>query len=156
MDAKLPHFEHTSIDDIPAVAARVRKSFLTHKTRSLDFRLQQLRKLYWALKDNADIIVDACKKDLGKPTFETHLSELSWCMNDIVFMQKNLTRWAKDEKPEDIPLMNQLMGPRIRKDPLGAVLIIGCVNTSAPPSSFQSTDTAPAHSTSPSSCLSDR
>lgn len=130
MATKLPPFEHTSIDDIPAVAARVRKSFLTHKTRPIEFRLQQLRKLYWALKDNTDAIIEACRLDLGKPTFETHIAELSWTMSDIVFMQKNLARWAKDETPEDIPLTNRLMGPRIRKDPLGAVLVIGYIELS--------------------------
>jgi beta-apo-4'-carotenal oxygenase len=127
MAAKLPPFEHTSIDDIPAVAARIRQSFLSHKTRPLAFRLVQLRKLYWALKDNEALILAACSQDLGKPTFETHLSELSWCMNDIVFMQNNLPRWAQDEKAADIALTNKLMSPRIRKDPLGAVLVIGCV-----------------------------
>ncbi|KAL5422853.1 hypothetical protein PMIN04_004368 [Paraphaeosphaeria minitans] len=128
MAAKIPPFEHTSLDDIPAVAARIRQGFLSHKTRPLEFRLVQLRKLYWALKDNAALIIEACKQDLGKPTFETHLSELSWCMNDIVFMQNNLPRWAKEEKAEDINLTNKLMGPRIRKDPLGAVLVIGAFN----------------------------
>ncbi|KAL1610695.1 Hexadecenal dehydrogenase [Paraconiothyrium brasiliense] len=121
MAAKIPPFEHTSLDEIPVVAARIRQSFLSHKTRPLEFRLVQLRKLYWALKDNEDLIVEACKQDLGKPTFETHLAELSWCMNDIVFMQNNLPKWAKDEKAEDINFTNKLMGPRIRKDPLGAV-----------------------------------
>ena len=77
------------------------------------------------MKDNADLITEACKKDLGKPSFETYLAEVSWCMNDIIFMTKHLPTWVKDEKPEYIALMNKLFGPRIRKDPLGAVLIIG-------------------------------
>ncbi|KAJ4299479.1 Hexadecenal dehydrogenase [Kalmusia sp. IMI 367209] len=128
MAAKIPPFEHTPLDDIPNVAARIRAGFVSHKTRPLEFRIQQLRKLYWALKDNEALILEACKQDLGKPSFETYMSELHWCMNDIVFMQKNLYRWAKDEKAEDIPLANKLMGPRIRKDPLGAVLVIGAFN----------------------------
>jgi len=123
--AKIPSFEHTPVDDIANIAARIRTSFLSHKTRPIEFRLTQLRKLYWGLKDNEALIIEACKKDLGKPSFETYMSELAWCMNDIVFMQKNLPRWAKDESPEDIPFTNKLMGPRIRKDPLGAVLVIG-------------------------------
>ncbi len=43
-------------------------------------------------------------------------------------MSNNLKKWAKDEKPDDIPLMNYFMSPRIRKDPLGCVLIIGPFN----------------------------
>ena len=49
-------------------------------------------------------------------------------MNDILFMIKNLQRFMKDEKAEDTSLMNMPMSPRIRKDPLGAVLIIGAYN----------------------------
>lgn len=43
-------------------------------------------------------------------------------------MSNNIARFAADEKPEDIPFTNKLMGPRIRKDPLGAALIIGAYN----------------------------
>ncbi|KAF1976732.1 aldehyde dehydrogenase [Bimuria novae-zelandiae CBS 107.79] len=128
MAAKLPPFEPTPLEDIPAISGRIRRGFLTHKTRPIEFRTAQLRKLYWALKDNEDLIIEACKRDLGKPTFETYLSELYWCMNDIVFMQKNLSRWAKEEKAENISFSNKLMGPRIRKDPMGAVLVIGAFN----------------------------
>lgn len=125
MAATLPPFTHTPLDDIAGVTARIRSGFLSSKTRPLEFRLQQLRKLYWAIKDNQDLVLEACKKDLNKPSFETYSSEIIWCMNDIIFMQKNLAKWTQDEKPDDIPLMNKLMGPRIRKDPLGAVLVIG-------------------------------
>jgi len=45
--AKLPEFKHTDVDAIPALCKEVRTSFLAHKTRSLEWRLTQLRKLYW-------------------------------------------------------------------------------------------------------------
>ncbi|OAL45713.1 aldehyde dehydrogenase [Pyrenochaeta sp. DS3sAY3a] len=126
--AELPPFEHTPLEDIASTAAKIRASFLSHKTRPLEFRIQQLRKLYWAFKDNEALITEACKRDLGKSTFETYLVEISWCMNDAVWMAQNLPRFAKDEKPEDIPFTNKFMGPRIRKDPLGTALIIGAYN----------------------------
>ena len=124
----LPAFEHTPIETIPATCQTVRASFLTHKTRPLEFRLKQLRKLYWGLKDNTDLIYEACSKDLGKPFFETYAGELGWCMNDCIFMQNNLAKWAADEAAPDIPLTNKFLGPKIRKDPMGAVLIIGAFN----------------------------
>jgi beta-apo-4'-carotenal oxygenase len=43
----IPAFSHTPIDKIKAAHDRVTKSFFAHKTRSLEWRLQQLRKLYW-------------------------------------------------------------------------------------------------------------
>lgn len=48
-------------------------------------------------------------------------------MNDIVFIQNNLKKWAKDEAAPDIPLLNSALNPLIRKDPLGVVLVIGYV-----------------------------
>jgi beta-apo-4'-carotenal oxygenase len=49
-------------------------------------------------------------------------------LNDIVFVQNNLPTWVKDEKAPDMQLTNRLFSPRIRKDPLGAVLVIGAYN----------------------------
>lgn len=126
--AQIPTFEHTALDAIPVTCAKVRASFLSHKTRPLEFRIRQLRKLYWAFKDNEALITEACKRDLGKSTFETYLVEISWCMNDCVWMANNLPRFAKDETPADIPFTNKFVGPRIRKDPLGTALIIGAYN----------------------------
>ncbi len=46
-------------------------------------------------------------------------------MNDIVFVSNNLEKWVKEESAPDIPLMNKALSPKIRKEPLGCVLIIG-------------------------------
>ncbi|KAL9603970.1 MAG: hypothetical protein Q9179_001998 [Wetmoreana sp. 5 TL-2023] len=82
--------QYTPVDTIPAIAAG----------------------------DNEAAIVQACKQDLGKATFETYSAEIDWCTNDIVFATQNLEKWVKDEKAPDIPLANKLLSPRIRKDPL--------------------------------------
>lgn len=44
----LPEFRATSLEEIPTRISTVRKAFDEHKTRDLEFRLVQLRKLYWA------------------------------------------------------------------------------------------------------------
>ena len=121
----VPLFENTPVEEIPKIVAKVRNAFFTHKTRPVEYRLKQLRKLYWAIKDHEADILEACQQDLGKGYFEAMLSEISWVQNDIVFMTKNLEKWAQDEKPEDISFSNKLVSPRIRKDPLGTVLVIG-------------------------------
>ncbi len=46
-------------------------------------------------------------------------------MNDIIFILSNLAKWMKDESPPDIALMNKIVSPKIRKDPMGVVLVIG-------------------------------
>ena len=77
------------------------------------------------MKDNADLIAAACQSDLGKGAFETYVTEIGWCSNDILFVCERLERWTKDEAAEDVALMNKPLFPRIRKDPLGCCLIIG-------------------------------
>ncbi|KAJ5504084.1 Aldehyde dehydrogenase NAD(P)-dependent [Penicillium fimorum] len=124
----LPEFKATSLDEIPVRVSTARKAFYENKTRDLEFRLVQLRKLYWAIKDNEEAIMEACAQDLNKPRFETNLGESGWILNDIVFTTRNLRKWAKDEKASDIDLAFKFMSPKIRKDPLGTVLVIGAFN----------------------------
>ena len=124
----LPPFTATPIDDIAKIHQRVVDKFHTHTTRPIEYRLKQLRALYWGLKDEEPALLEACKLDLGKSAYEAYLTEVGWALNDIIFMSKNLARFVKDEKAEDIDLTNRFMQPRIKKDPLGAVLIIGAYN----------------------------
>jgi beta-apo-4'-carotenal oxygenase len=124
----LPPFELTAVKSIPSIHQRVVDKFHTHTTRPLEYRLKQLRSLYWGLKDAEAALLEACKLDLGKSNYEAYMTEVGWVLNDLIFMSKNLARFVKDEKAEDIDLTNSFMKPRIRKDPLGAVLIIGAYN----------------------------
>ncbi len=122
---KLPRFENTPVEQIPSIVARLRRTFISQKTRPADFRIQQLRKLYWAIADHEKELVEALARDLHKSEFETFVAEINWTQNDIIFQTQNLEKWMKDEKPADIAFANRLVSPRIRKDPLGVVLVIG-------------------------------
>lgn len=124
----LPKLKYTPVEEIPARVDRLRKSFYEHKTRDVEFRLVQLRKLYWAIKDHEQEIAEALSRDLGKPLFESDISEYGWLENDIVFITRNLHRWIKDETPQDIDLAHKFLSPKIKKDPFGCVLVIGAFN----------------------------
>ncbi|OBT51618.1 hypothetical protein VE04_08175 [Pseudogymnoascus sp. 24MN13] len=125
---KLDAFENTPIENLPSIAAGVRLAYVSQKTRPIAWRIQQLRKLYWGLVDLTPDFLEALKLDVGKSVYESQVTELEWCKNDIVFVTKNLEKWAQDESPPDITLPNKFMSPVIRKQPLGAVLVIGCWN----------------------------
>ena len=45
--ATIPELQYTSVDAIPAIAREVRLTFTSQKTKPLEWRLTQLRKLYW-------------------------------------------------------------------------------------------------------------
>ncbi|USW49263.1 Putative aldehyde dehydrogenase NAD(P)-dependent, aldehyde/histidinol dehydrogenase [Septoria linicola] len=125
---EIPELTYTPVDDVSRRHQRVVDKFHTHETRPIEYRLKQLRSLYWGLKDAESAVMEACMLDLKKSAYETYLTEIGWVLNDIIFMSKNLQRFMKDEKAEDTTLTNMPMRPRIRKDPLGAVLIIGAYN----------------------------
>ena len=48
MGVQIPDLEFTPLEAIPERIHTTRKAFLEHKTRDVEFRLVQLRKLYWA------------------------------------------------------------------------------------------------------------
>lgn len=45
---ELPEFKTVPLEEIPVRVATARKAFNENKTRDVEFRLVQLRKLYWA------------------------------------------------------------------------------------------------------------
>ncbi|RKF64843.1 Beta-apo-4'-carotenal oxygenase [Erysiphe neolycopersici] len=125
---KLAPYEITPIDSIPSIVNRCKATFSSQTTKPIEYRLRQLRQLYWGLTDYSASLVEACKQDLGKPTFETFVTEIDWCKNDILFVTQNLKKWMKDESAPDISLSNWFVKPKIRKDPLGTALVIGAFN----------------------------
>ncbi|KAK7951616.1 aldehyde dehydrogenase 3H1 [Apiospora aurea] len=121
-------YEITSLDAIPSIAAKLRDTFWTNKTKDVQYRLVQLRKLYWALNDYAPQLREALMLDLKKSPHDAHVSEIDWTIGDCLFAIKNLEEWVKDDKDIDIALSYSMLKPRIRKEPFGAVLIIGTYN----------------------------
>ena len=45
--ASIPDLHNTPVDNIPEIVNDVRNTFHTQKTKPLEFRKVQLRKLYW-------------------------------------------------------------------------------------------------------------
>ncbi|KAF7547096.1 hypothetical protein G7Z17_g7959 [Cylindrodendrum hubeiense] len=124
----IPAFEHTPLDEIPAKVDRLRATFRTGRTKDIQFRIVQLRKLYWGILDNTHLIEESLMRDLHKCQFEATLSEIDWCKRECMDMINNIEKWAKDESVVNVPLEFKIMGHRIRNEPLGVVLAIGSYN----------------------------
>ncbi|MCJ1324691.1 hypothetical protein MMC10_001353 [Thelotrema lepadinum] len=128
MAKSIPSFESTSVETIQPLVNGLRAAFNTQVTKPIEFRLTQLRKLFWGISDNEAALAEALKLDLGKSAFETFLTETGWVKSDILYVCKHLPKWMKDGKVSDIPLTLWPMSPRVKKEPLGTVLIIGAYN----------------------------
>ncbi|KAF4453634.1 aldehyde dehydrogenase [Fusarium albosuccineum] len=124
----IPALEHTPLDEIPAKVDLLRKTYKSGRTKDIEFRLVQIRKLYWAIVDNTTLMEDALLKDLRKCRFEATYSEIDWCKRECLDMIKNLEKWARDEPVVNVPLEFRTMRHRIRHEPLGVILNIGSFN----------------------------
>ncbi|XP_006033483.2 aldehyde dehydrogenase family 3 member B1 isoform X1 [Alligator sinensis] len=102
----------------------LRASWLTGKTRPMEYRVSQLEALGHFLDEKHQSILDALALDMHKPQFEAKLSETVLCKNELNYTLNNLRSWMKDEHV-DKNMVTQLDMAFIRKDPYGVVLIIG-------------------------------
>ncbi|KAM4899428.1 aldehyde dehydrogenase family 3 member B1-like isoform 2-T2 [Sylvia borin] len=105
------------------LVSHLRASWLSGKTRPMEYRMAQLEALGHFLDDKKQEILEATASDLGKPPFEAELSEIFLCKNELHETLNNLSHWMKDEHV-DKNLAMQLDSAFIRKDPYGVVLII--------------------------------
>lgn len=125
---EIPAFDFTPLQDIPAKVDQLRGTFRSGRTKDIQFRLVQLRKLYWSLVDNTPLIEESLMRDLRKSKYEATISEIDWCKRECLDMINNLEKWAKDEAVVNVPLEFKIMGHRIRHEPLGVILVIGSYN----------------------------
>ena len=105
------------------IIVKQRNFFAAGKTKDLSFRGAQLKKLKIVLKQNEAFIVEALHADLGKPSFESHFSELGVIYKEIDHALKHLQQWGKIKKVKT-PLHLFPASSKIFYEPRGVVLII--------------------------------
>ena len=112
-----------TIESISNIVLRQREYFLTNETKSIDFRLKQLKKLKQAVEKYSDDIYEALWKDLHKCKEEAFLTELSIVINEINDHIKHLKKWAKPKKVKT-PLYLMPSKSYVMYEPFGIALII--------------------------------
>lgn len=112
------------MSSIKQVVERVREAFNCGKTRSIEFRQNQLKAMLNLLNENEEAFLEVLKKDLRKPKFESVISELMLIKNEIVHAMNNLTEWVKPEYVEKT-MSTKMDTCFIKKEPFGVALIIG-------------------------------
>jgi aldehyde dehydrogenase (NAD+) len=112
---------HTEIDSIPTQVASLRRAFDAGRTRSLEWRREQLKSLIAMHDDHADEFIAALQTDLGKPTFEAFTGDVAQGKTEAKNALKNLRKWTRPERIGLLPVMGKA---RVLREPLGVVLII--------------------------------
>jgi len=114
----------TTRDDIARSFERKRAFFDAGETRSLSFRLTQLKALKTAIEVREAEILDALRADYGKPRLEAFASELAVLYQEIDHTVKHLKTWMRPKRVAT-PLALLPGRSEIRTEPLGVVLVIG-------------------------------
>ncbi|CAC5392382.1 Aldehyde dehydrogenase, dimeric NADP-preferring,Aldehyde dehydrogenase,Aldehyde dehydrogenase family 3 member B2,Fatty aldehyde dehydrogenase,Aldehyde dehydrogenase family 3 member B3,Aldehyde dehydrogenase family 3 member I1, chloroplastic,Aldehyde dehydrogenase family 3 member B1,Aldehyde dehydrogenase family 3 member H1,Aldehyde dehydrogenase family 3 comG [Mytilus coruscus] len=105
---------------------QLRAAYRTGKTKSYEWRRQQLEGVLKLLDENKEEIVISLKNDLHKPLLEAFF-EIDQCRNDLIDTMNNLKEWMKPQKVQK-PLINIMDKAFIQKQPYGVVLVIGTWN----------------------------
>jgi len=101
--------------------------FASHQSKSIKFRIVQLKKLMQVLKANETFLNDALYKDFKKSAFETYETELAIIYHEIKLAIRKLGAWAKTKRVSS-GLSNFPGKSFIIPEPYGNVLVIGAWN----------------------------
>lgn len=101
--------------------------FFSNRTKDVDFRITQLKKLRQLLKDNEKELFSAIYDDFGKSEYETYLTELALLYHEIDSFIREIPRWSKRIRVRT-GLANFGSRSYIIPEPLGVTLVIGAWN----------------------------
>ncbi|KAH9962980.1 NAD-aldehyde dehydrogenase [Russula dissimulans] len=122
-DLRIPPYIPTPVDQIPLIRTSLKNEFKTGRTKSIQFRKQQLLALTYLIKDNVAHFQRALASDLGRPHLETNVLEIGSTLSEVVDAYHNVAKWSKSERaPWSFNYFT--MKPTIHKVPKGVVLII--------------------------------
>ncbi len=82
--------------NIDLILENQRKYFRSGATLPVNFRIEKLKTLYKAIKDNEQEIAKALKSDLGKSGYEGFMCEIGLTLTEISYMIKHCRKFAKE------------------------------------------------------------
>lgn len=119
--------EEITQNDVEEILNAHNRFYDNQKTRSIDFRIEQLKILRNGIEKYQSKILEALYKDLGKSEFESYTTEIGFILSSIRYAIKNLKRWAKPKKVKT-PIYLFPSKSYIISEPYGTALIIGPYN----------------------------
>src|SRR6059058_1938142 len=81
--------------DIPEVVRRLRGTFKTGRTRSLEWRKRQLQALEKLMVENEPAVAAALEQDLGRTPFEAWLADIASTAGEAKDAAKNVRKWMR-------------------------------------------------------------
>lgn len=108
---------------IQSIVENQREYYYKNHTKSVSFRIRQLKKLKAAIQANERMVLEAVNKDLGKSEAEAYMTELGIVYKEFDYVIKNLRKWNNPKKVSG-SMMSFPAKNYIYRDPYGVVLIL--------------------------------
>lgn len=106
-----------------SIVENQRKYYYKNHTKSVRFRIRQLKKLKLAVETNEKMILEALNKDLGKSEAEAFMTEIGIVYKEFDYVIKHLRSWNSPEKVSG-SMMSFPAKNYVYRDPYGVVLIL--------------------------------
>ncbi|MGW2953027.1 aldehyde dehydrogenase family protein [Streptomyces eurythermus] len=114
-----------SLPERPAdVVARLRATFATGRTKPVDWRTDQLRRMRALLTERGADLAAALRADLGKSETEAYRTEIDFTVREIDHTLEHLADWLRPEPAPVPPHLGADATAWTQYDPLGVVLVI--------------------------------
>nr|DAD39733.1 TPA_asm: hypothetical protein HUJ06_014056 [Nelumbo nucifera] len=127
MEDEMKKMERFDSDSAASLLKELRGTFASGKTKSYEWRVQQLKNMIKMIDDNERAIMEALQQDLAKPRFESFVSEISLTKAACNHALKELKHWMKPEKAKTA-ITTFPSSAEIVSEPFGIVLIISAWN----------------------------
>ncbi|KAL8167226.1 hypothetical protein V2J09_008725 [Rumex salicifolius] len=114
-------------DAAVAMMRDLRSTFAAGRTRSYEWRVEQLKAILRMMDEREQEIAEALRLDLNKPEFESVLYEIMLIKNNCKKTLKELKHWMIPEKVKT-SLTSYPSSAEIVPEPLGVVLVISAWN----------------------------
>lgn len=109
--------------EIHLAVEKQRAFFRTGITRTVSYRIQQLKKLKHTIQAYEPEILQALRTDLGKTEFESYITEIGLVYEEIHYAMKKLRKWARPKRVH-APMTQFPSSCRLYTEPKGVVLIM--------------------------------
>ncbi|MFF7132145.1 aldehyde dehydrogenase family protein [Streptomyces sp. NPDC008196] len=115
---------HPAPEQPADVVARLRATFRSGRTKPVEWRTTQLRRLRELLTEHGTELAAALHADLGKSSTEAFRTEIDFTIREIDHTLDHLTDWLRPE-PAPVPAhLGTDASAWTQYDPLGVVLVI--------------------------------
>ncbi len=111
------------IQELDDVLVKQKEYFNSGITLDVKFRINMLKKLYNAIKNNEEKILNSLTIDLGKSEYEGYMCEVGLVLSEITYMIKNIRKLSRVKRVSS-PLVQIPSKSYKKPSPYGNVLIM--------------------------------